>query len=214
MLTKSTTNVTEKRIAELREKNKDLPQEFSDENLVIWKERRKEIRDIRGLGKTYVEDLKRDIKAMGKIVEQDWAKLLPILEGIEAKSDKLIKDHEKVVKEKAAEKKRKKAEIAEAMKKIDDEIIVLANIPVKFIKAKAEAIKEEVARLEGLEFSEEDYGDRADEAELKRELSIENLQELLDAAVEKEAAAKKAAEEKQKAKAARTQYARRSTQYE
>ncbi len=188
-LTKATTNVSEKVIAELKATNKDLPKEYTPENLVIWTKTRKDVRDIRGDAKKYVKQLKDDIKSLTKQVDVDWEKLEPILKEIESFPDKLIKEHETMLKDKREEKKKEKAEKAAAIKKIDDEVQALGNIPVQFIKSTSKEVKAEIDRLENLELTEDVFSDRVEDAEFKRELSVENLQELFDAAVEKEVAA-------------------------
>lgn len=187
-LTVATTDVTKEAIEKLDKKNSNLPKEYSDDNLKLWTANRREIMDLRRDAKKYVENLKKDIKGLTQKVTDDWEDLQLTLKEIEGRSDKLIKHHEKLAKEKSLEKKKQKAEAAAVIKKIDDEIQSLGNIPVAFIKSSSEDIVEEIVRLSELKITEELFGDRIEEAEMKKEVAIETLQDLADAAVEKEKA--------------------------
>lgn len=187
-LTVATTNVTKARIEELTKEAAELPKEDNDENVVLWRAHRKDLKSIRSDAKAYIIRLKAEIKQLSSDVMDDWEELEKVLLKLEGASDTLIKEHEKVVTERRAAKKKEKEEKAAALKKIDDEIQALGNVPVQFIKSSSEEILEEITRLEEMDLTEEEFSDRVEEAELKRELSVENLKELLDGAVEKEKA--------------------------
>lgn len=188
----ASTNVTDNAIAALKEKHQHVPTEIkTQEDLKLNKEARADIRGIRVAAGKYATKLKQAIKSLTSEVKDDNASLVKKLLELEDPIDKRIKDEEARLKE---ERDRKKKEREEKDRLIDKKIDAIKNLPVSSIKESSEFLKFQIDVLSKLEYTEEEFLDRVEEAELAKEISIDTLGEMLVEAKSRESEAEKAKE--------------------
>lgn len=181
----ATTTVTDKAIAELKEKYKDLPEIKDAETLAINKTARNDIKSIRVMAGKYKDLLKSKLSTVSKKIGSDWEDLKVKLQEIEAPIIEKIKFEEDRLK---IEKERKKKEREAINKAIDKALEVIKSTALRCVNMPTKGIMEAINILETSTIEKEDFGDRMDEAEMGKELAIETLNEMLEAKMKSEKA--------------------------
>jgi len=171
----ATTSVTKKRVAELIEICKDLPEIIDDDTLSINKTARNTVKSERTGAKKYATNLNQQIQKLKQKVTGELGDLELELHKIEDPISEKIQDYENKEAIKKAERKKAREE---KNRKIDEAIDEIKNMAVKLIKATSSELDKEIEKLDDMEFTEEDFGDRINEAVTQRELIIDVLEEM------------------------------------
>lgn len=159
----------------------------------VTKAARAEVREVRYNVEKIRKTLKAPALAYSKRIDDEAKEYTESILAIEGPIDELIKAEET---RKAKEKAQREAEERERAQLVQRAIDDIARAVVAAVDLSAAAIDDLVVRLQGIEVTLDQFGDRAGEAEAIRQQTMEKLREMRDTAAAREAESKRLADER------------------
>lgn len=157
------------------------------------KEARAEVREVRYNVEKIRKALKAPALAYSKRIDDEAKEYTEAILAIEGPIDDLIKAEEH---RKADEKTKREQEERERALRVQQAIDDISRTVVTAVALSAEAIDDLIVKLQGIEVTLEQFGDRAGEAEAARQQTMVKLREMRDTAAAREAEAQRLANER------------------
>lgn len=162
-------------------------------DLEATKEARAEVREVRYNVEKIRKALKAPALAYSKRIDDEAKEYTEAILAIEAPIDELIKAEER---RKAEEKSRREAEERERALQVQRAIDDITRLVLTAVDLSADTIDGLIVQLINTEITLDQFGDRAGEAEIARQQTLEKLSQMHEAATKREAEAKRLAEER------------------